>query len=188
MIVVAATFVFFLWQTVLTQASFHLHDRGFSSTDPVIFYRPEFIYGLTLLFSILGRLSVSFLGEVLESRVIMGIAGLCLIAGGVLFWFVSKDNLAATFLFPLLAGFGFGATYVSMPLITGNYFGANAFPAIMSIVYPIENGVQFCAPFVAGQLYDISGDYSLALLVSLSAALIGTTLIFFCKPPLPRGM
>jgi MFS family permease len=187
-IIVAVTLVFFLWQTVLTQTSFHLHDRGFISTDPIVYYRPEFIYGLILLFSILGRLSVSFLGEILESRVIIGIAGACLMAGGIFFWFVTRDNVATTFLFPLLTGFGFGATYVSVPLITGNYFGANSFPSIMSVLYPIENGVQFCAPFVAGQLYDINGNYGLALLLSLSAALIGTVLIFFCKPPIPRNV
>ena len=118
--------MFFLWQMLLTQTPAHLSDRGFVSTDPVIFLQPAFIYGMILAFSIVGRLSISFLGELIESRYLIGIAGLCLLGGGVLFWFASRDNLWAAYLYPLLAGFGFGATYVCSPLLVGNYFGASS--------------------------------------------------------------
>jgi MFS family permease len=186
MIVVSVSFTYFLWQLILTQANFHLHDRGFVSTDPLIFLRPEFIYGLVVLCSIVGRLSISVLGEKFESRIIIGFAGFCLISGGILFWFISKDNLWATFLFPLLAGFGFGATYVSVPLIVGNYFGVKAFPSVMSIVHPVQNVLQYSAPFIAGQLYDTNGNYGMAIIISIAVALIGTVLILFCKPPIPK--
>ncbi|MCX6005684.1 MAG: MFS transporter, partial [Chloroflexi bacterium] len=110
-IIIGSSFVFFLWQMILTQTPAHLTDRGFSPSDPVLFLQPAFIYGLILAFSVVGRLSVSFLGELIEARFLMAIAGFCLIAGGVLFWISSPANLWAAYLFPLLVGLGFGATY-----------------------------------------------------------------------------
>jgi len=185
-ILLATGFIFFLWQAVLTQTPFHLRDRGFVSSDPVLFMRPEFIYGLILLFSIIGRLSISFLGEIIESRFLIAIAGFSMLLGGIFFWIASRDMLWATYLYPLLAGFGFGATYVSTPLITGNYFGAGAFPSISGITNPVNSVFQFSAPFIAGSLYDTYGNYGMALLIGCAGALIGTILILFCKPPNPR--
>ena len=167
----------------MTQTPAHLSDRGFVSTDPVLFLQPAFIYGLVLAFSIVGRLSVSFLGELIESGYLIAIAGLCLLAGGVLFWFASRDNLWAAYLYPLLAGFGFGATYVCSPLLIGNYFGAESFHRISAISNPITTGFQYSAAFMAGQLYDINGNYGLALIIACSMALIGT-LFILCASPL----
>ena len=187
-ITIGLSLMFFLWQMILTQTPAHLSDRGFVSTDPVIFLQPAFIYGMILAFSIVGRLSISFLGELIESRYLIGIAGLCLLGGGILFWFASRDNLWAAYLYPLLAGFGFGATYVCSPLLVGNYFGIESFHKISAITNPITTGFQYSAAFMAGQLYDVNGNYGLALIIACSMALIGTLFILVCKPPIPRNV
>jgi len=135
-----------------------------------------------------GRLSVSFLGELIESRFLIAIAGFCLISGGVLFWFASRDNLWATYLYPLLAGFGFGASYVSYPLLLGNYFGTESFHKISAIFNPITTGFQYSAAFVAGQLYDINGNYGMAIIIACSGAFIGTLVILLCRPPEPHNI
>jgi MFS family permease len=147
--------------------------------------RPEFIYGLIIFCSIIGRLSVSFLGELFETRFLLSTAGFSLFIGGILFWIASKEAIWAVYLFPLFVGFGFGATYVSTPLITGNYFGAGAFAGISGITNPIGAVFQFSSPFIAGLLYDINGNYGLAMLVSCTGALAGAVLILFCTPPKP---
>lgn len=182
-IVLSTGFIFFLWQVVLTQTPAHLTDQGFSPMEPSLLLQPSFIYGLILACSILGRLSLSFLGETLETRFIIAIAGFSVTIGGALFWFVSRDNLWAIYLYPLLAGFGFGATYVSVPLITGNYFGAGAFPSISAITQPIISIFQFSSPFIAGKLYDLNNNYGLAMLIACTVGLTGTLLILLCKPP-----
>ncbi|MDD5311553.1 MAG: MFS transporter [Dehalococcoidia bacterium] len=182
-IIFGTSFIFFLWQTVLTQTPAHLSDRGFSPSDPVLFLQPAFVYGLILAFSIVGRLSVSFLGELIETRFFMAISGACLITGGLLFWIASRDNLWAAYSYPLLVGFGFGATYVSFPLILGNYFGTESFHNISGIANPIGSVIQFTAPFLAGKLYDLNGNYNVALIIACSVALIGSLVILFCRPP-----
>jgi len=185
LIVVATGFIFFLWQAVLTQTPAHMQDRGFSPTDPQLIFHPAFIYGLILACSIIGRLSVSFLGEKFESRHLIAIAGFSLLVGGALFIIASKDNLWAAYLYPLLAGFGFGATYVSTPLIVGNYFGAASFPSISRITNPINSIFQFASPAFAGYMYDINGSYQAAIIIACAGALVGVVLILFCTPPRP---
>jgi MFS transporter, OFA family, oxalate/formate antiporter len=186
-IIIGVSLIFFLWQMVLTQTPAHLSDRGFSAADPVLFLQPTFVYGLVLAFSIVGRLSVSFLGELIESRFLIAIAGLCLITGGALFWLASKDNLWAAYLYPLFAGFGFGATYVSYPLLLGNYFGAESFHKMSAISNPITTGFQYSAAFFAGQMYDVNGNYGLAIIIACSGAFIGTLVILLCRPPEPHS-
>ncbi len=184
-IVAAESLILFLWQVVLTQTPPHLCDRGFSPSDPFLFLQPAFVYGLILAFSILGRLSVSFLGERIESRFLISIAGASLLIGGVLFWVASNQMLWAVYLFPLFTGFGFGTAYVCMPLITGNYFGVKSFPGIMRIINPINSVVQFAAPAVAGFIFDVNGSYGPAILIGCCSALVGALLISTCTPPKP---
>jgi MFS family permease len=185
LLMIGTAVIFFLWQALLTQTPAHLHDRGFLSSDPVLFMQPAFIYGLILAFSIVGRLSVSFLGEKIESRFIMATAGLLLVIGGVLFWLASKENLWAVYLFPVFTGVGFGATYVSMPLTIGNYYGVGSFANLARVTNPINTIFQYSAPAVAGLMYDVNHNYGMAVLIACIAGLIGTVLIFFCKPPVP---
>jgi MFS family permease len=187
-IVIAIAFIYYLWQTILTQTPAHLHDRGFSPSDPVLVFQPAFVYGLILAFSIIGRLSVSFLGEHVEPRYIISIAGLSLLIGGVLFWLASKENLWAVYLYPLFTGFGFGATYVCQPLIIGNYFGVGSFPIISRISSPVGSIFQYSAPAIAGFIYDINGSYATAVIIGCSGAFIGMLLILFCAPPKPVNL
>jgi MFS family permease len=186
LIVAATAFIFFLWQAVLTQTPAHLQDRGFSPVDTQLIFHPAFIYGLILACSIIGRLSVSFLGEKFETRYLIAIAGFSLLVGGVLFTVASRDNLWAAYLYPLLAGFGFGATYVATPLIVGNYFGVASFPSISRITNPVNSIFQFAAPAFAGFMFDIYGSYGTAMLIACSGALVGVVLILFCTPPKPH--
>jgi hypothetical protein len=114
----------------------------------------------------------------------MGIAGISLVIGCALFWMASRENLWAVFLFPLFTGIGFGATYVSFPLISGNYYGVGSFPNVMRVVNPVNCIFQYAAPTVAGMTFDISHSYGPVLLIAGIGGLIGALLIFACKPPL----
>ena len=185
LIIVSTAVLFFLWEVLISQAPAHLIDRGFSANDPVLFLQPAFIYGLIIAFSVVGRLSLSFLGERIETRLIMSVAGFMLVTGGLLFWLVSPNNIWTTYLFPVFAGVGLGATYVSLPLIVGNYFGVDSFPNLSQIINPIIYTFQFSAPAIAGLIYDSTLSYGLVILIACVAGLIGAGLIFFCKPPLP---
>lgn len=170
----------FLWQVVQTQAPFHLRDRAFTAADAAFFY------SLAIGFSILGRFAIAALGDIVEPRFLLAGASILILLGGVLFWFVSPEARWTAYVYPLLAGFGFGAAYVCLPTILGNYFGARAFASINGIAYPLVATIQSGATPAAGFLYDIQGSYFTILLVGWVGTIIAFIAMLLCRPPKPR--
>ena len=177
LLVLGVAGTFYLWQVVSTQAPLHLQDRGF---DPAL---SAFLYSLAIGLSVVGRFTAAALGDRIEPRILFAIGSLCVLAGGVLFWFVSPESIWLAYLFPLLAGFGFGLAYVCIPTITGNYWGPEAFAGVSGIFSPIAMLIQSSAAPLAGFLYDLQGNYLMALIVSWVACLAGFVAILFCGPP-----
>jgi len=170
----------FLWQVVQTQAPFHLRDRAFTAADAAFFF------SLAVGFSILGRFAIAALGDTVEPRFLLAGASILILLGGVLFWFVSPEARWTAYVYPLLAGFGFGAAFVCLPTILGNYFGVRAFASINGIAYPIAATIQSGATPAAGFLYDIQGSYFTILLVGWAATAIAFIAMLLCRPPKPK--
>lgn len=182
LLVIAVVFSAFVWQIVVSQGPLHLLDRGF---DPGM---AAFFYSLAIGLSIVGRFTIAALGDIIEPRFLFAGGILCILAGGILFWFVSPDVTWAAYLYPLLGGFGFGLTYICLPTIIGNYWGISAFAGIRGIDSPIELSIQAMVAPVAGFLYDLQGTYLTVLAISWVAAIIGFIAILMCTPPKPKAM
>jgi len=179
-LVMAMSFSFFLWHVVLTQAPLHLQDRGFDPATAV------FLYSLAVGLSIVGRFAIAGLGDIIEPRSLFAFGVLCILAGGILFWFVSPEAMWIAYLYPLLAGFGFGAIYICEATIIGNYWGHEAFPGIRGVVEPIAMLFQAGAAPLAGFIYDLQGTYFTVMLIAWAGAAIGFVAMLFCKPPKPK--
>lgn len=179
-LVVAITTSFFLWYVVLTQAPLHLRDRGF---DPAT---AAFFYSLAIGLSIVGRFAIAALGDIIEPRLLFACGAICILIGGVLFWFVSLDAIWVAYLYSLLAGFGFGAAYVCIPTMVGNYWGPEAFAGVSGIVSSIAMAFEAAAGPLAGFLHDLQGTYFTVLLISWIATVFGIAAIFLCHPPSPK--
>jgi MFS family permease len=177
LLILAGTGSFYMWQVIVTQGPLHLQDRGF---DPAM---SAFLYSLAIGLSIVGRFTIAGLGDRIEPRYLFAFSSLCILIGGVLFWVVSPDKVWVAYLFPLLAGFGFGAAYVCVPTITGNYWGPEAFTGIIGIVTPISMLIQGSAAPLAGLAYDLQGTYLTIMIVAWLAASVGFVATLFCRPP-----
>ena len=168
---------FFLWQVIVSQGPLHLQDRGF---DPAM---ATFFYSLAVGLSIVGRFTIAALGDIIEPRFLFAFGAFCILLGGILFWFVTPEAMWTAYLYPLLAGFGFGAAYICIPTITGNYWGPKAFAAISGLISPVTMSIQALAAPLAGFLYDLQGSYFTIMVISWIAAAIGFGAILLCKPP-----
>jgi MFS family permease len=177
LLILAVTGSFYMWQIIVTQGPLHLQDRGFAPT------MSAFLYSLAIGLSIAGRFTIAGLGDRIEPRYLFAFGSLCTLAGGILFWFVSPDKVWVAYLYPLLAGFGFGAAYVCIPTITGNYWGAEAFPGVTGLISPMAMLIQSSAAPLAGLLYDLQGTYLTIMIVSWWAVSVGFTAMLFCLPP-----
>jgi MFS family permease len=172
---------FFLWQVILSQGPLHLQDRGF---DPAM---AAFFYSLAIGLSIVGRFTIAAIGDIVEPRFLLAAGAFCILLGGVLFWFVSPVVIWTAYLYPLLAGFGFGIAYVCVPTITANYWGYPAFAGISGLEWPIVMSFQAVAAPLAGFLYDLQGSYFTIMVISWILAAIGFVAILLCMPPKPKG-
>jgi len=172
---------FFLWQVVVTQGPLHLLDRGF---DPAM---TAFFYSLAIGLSIMGRFATAAIGDIIEPRFLLAVGAFCILLGGILFWFVSPGAVWMAYLYPLLAGFGFGVAYVCVPTIIGNYWGSRAFAGIRGLEWPIVLSVQAVAAPLAGFLYDLQGSYFTIMVISWIVSAIGFVAILLCTPPKSKG-
>lgn len=179
LLVVAASGSFFLWQVVVTQAPLHLQDRGFDPSTCA------FLYSLALGLSVAGRFTIAVLGDRIEPRYLFAFGSLCILAGGVFFWFASPATPWVAYLYPLLAGFGFGAAYICVPTIVGNYWGPEAFAGISGLLSPLTLLAQGFAAPVAGFLYDLQGHYLGAMSICWAGAGLGFVAMLLCTPPAP---
>lgn len=182
LLVIGVVFSGLVWGVIVTQAPLHLLDRGF---DPGM---AAFFYSLALGLSIVGRFTIAALGDIIEPRYLFAGGIFFMLLGGVLFWFVSPAEMWMAYLYPLLAGFGFGLTYICLPTIIGNYWGTTAFAGIRAIDSPIELAFAAMIAPVAGFLFDLQGSYLTILVVSLVLGIIGLVAILMCTPPRHKAM
>jgi len=176
-LIIGVVFSGFVWQIIVTQGPLHLQDRGF---DPGL---AAFFYSLAIGLSIVGRFTIAALGDIIEPRYLFAGGIFFILLGGVLFWFVSPTVMWMAYLYPLLAGFGFGLTYICLPTIIGNYWGTGAFAGIRAIDSPIELTFGAITAPIAGFLYDLQGSYLLAMVISLLMGAVGLVAILLCTPP-----
>jgi MFS family permease len=182
LLIVAVVFSAFVWQVIVTQGPLHLQDRGF---DPGM---AAFFYSLAIGLSIVGRFTIAALGDIIEPRYLFAGGIFFILLGGILFWFVSPAAMWMAYIYPLLAGFGFGLTYICLPTIIGNYWGASAFAGIRGIDSPIELAFAAIVAPVAGFFYDLQGSYLTVLIISLIAGVVGLVAILLCTPPKPKEL
>jgi len=181
LLVIGVVFSGLVWGVIVTQAPLHLLDRGF---DPGM---AAFFYSLALGLSIVGRFTIAALGDIIEPRYLFAGGIFFILLGGVLFWFVSPAEMWMAYLYPLLAGFGFGLTYICLPTMIGNYWGTSAFAGIRAIDSPIELAFMAMIAPLAGFLFDLQGSYLTILVVSLILGVIGLVAILMCTPPKPKA-
>jgi MFS family permease len=180
LLIIAVVFSAFVWQVIVSQGPLHLQDRGF---DPGM---AAFFYSLAIGLSIVGRFTIAALGDIIEPRYLFAGGIFFILLGGIMFWFVSPVAMWMAYLYPLLAGFGFGLTYICLPTIIGNYWGVSAFVGIRGIDSPIELSFAAVVAPVAGFLYDLQGSYLTVLVISWIAGVIGLVAILLCTPPKPK--
>lgn len=141
--------------------------------------------GLMLLCSVPGRVLAGFLCDRYPPRHVW--AGmLLLIAAGVAV-VVSANSTLEIGLFAILMGVGFGGSIICWVSITANYFGPASFASAMGMQTPISTLIVSAVPTLAGVLYDRAGSFSLALWVTVGAALLGALLITTAPAPAQRA-
>jgi MFS family permease len=80
-------------------------------------------------------------------------------------------------------GFSYGGVTTLFPALVGDFFGRIAVGAIVGFIFAMAGSPAAFGPFIAGYIYDATGSYHAAFVLSASANLAALALLFALKKP-----
>jgi MFS family permease len=86
-------------------------------------------------------------------------------------------------LYGFIEGMFSGGTFAMLPVLYADYFGRRSIGTIRGITHPVVMVANATGPLLAGIIFDVRGDYSLAFQIFGTVTLVGATLVWFAKPP-----
>jgi len=174
LIVLAASAYAVPWGVVVAHGKLHLGDIGIdAAVIPTVFSTMIFI-------SIFGRLSAS-IGDFVKPQVVLGGSLLIEITGVTGFLFAQNSTTA--YIAGLLLGIGFGAAYISIPVVFADYFGRQAFATTSGTRILITGIFNALGPFLAGAAFDRFESYTYAFIALIVMGLAGALAAFTCPHP-----
>ena len=157
-----------------------LRDRQFAAE------KAAGVMSFLLISSILGRLVMGWLADRIPKKYVMLIAFAAVAAAIPILYAPGLTRLV--YVFALVFGFGMGADYMLIPLVTADCFGVRSLGKIMGIVITTDSLGQALAPVLVGRLYDVQGNYNLAFALVAAAAAIGAIAVLFIRPDRVRSL
>ncbi len=156
-----------------------LRDRQFAAE------KAAGVMSFLLVSSILGRLVMGWLADRIPKKYVMLTAFSAVAAAIPILYAPGLDKLVYVFAF--VFGFGMGADYMLIPLVTAECFGVRSLGKIMGIIITTDSLGQALAPVLVGRLYDLNRNYNLAFALVGAAALIGAAAVLFIRPQIVRS-
>jgi cyanate permease len=97
--------------------------------------------------------------------------------------FLLFQNMASMYVLLICYGLSMGAATPLLILITGRYFGRNAFGAILGTTLAIFAPLRLLSPVYCGWVYDTSGNYDAVFVTFIIMAAVSTAVLLTLRPP-----
>jgi MFS family permease len=130
--------------------------------------------------SMLGRFASGVTIDRTGSKPIMIVCFILLIC--VLFWLQMADSLWMLYLFAGIYGLAHGSFFTAISPLVAEIFGIGSHGAIFGIVVFSGTVGGSIGPIVAGQLFDITGSYTMTFRLITLMSIVGLGLILLVKP------
>lgn len=155
---------------IIQHLQLFLRDRGYSAEAAAR------VASLLLISSIAGRLVMGYLADRFPKKHVMTAAFLIV---GISIPLLNLPHLPGiVYGFALIFGFGMGADYMLIPLVTAQCFGVASLGRLMGIILTSDAISQAFAPVIVGRLFDHYRNYELGFLLltmcALAAAIAAT--------------
>lgn len=153
----------------------YITDRGFSETQAAL------TLSVWAFFSGASRVGFGFLAERVHARYLIMVV---MVGSGIGVWLLLwLANLWVLYLFAVVYGLFRGAYVLMMTLVWADYFGRRFLGSIRGIVTPFTLISQAGGPMLAGFLFDIRGNYIMAMQVFIGCYFLAGLLAYLAKPP-----
>jgi MFS family permease len=157
----------------------HLIQRG---VTPVV---AASIVSTFALVSAASSLGFGVIGARAPVRFGLALAAALMAAGAVLMQAV--QHAAGGYLAAAVFGAGIGGILTLTPVSFADYFGRASYGAIRGLALPVQVVGQAAGPLLAGVLYDLGGDYALAMKSFVGIALVACLVALAARPPRRGG-
>ena len=123
--------------------------------------------------SILGKTGGGWLSDIIEREKVFVAGNLIMICSVfVLFLAGETGSVSTAYLFAVLLGVGYSANAAIAPAMMSDHFSGRYFGSILGIgLFGSAIGAAL-GPWIAGELFDLNGDYSLAFRLAILLSLI----------------
>ncbi len=165
------------WGVITAFGPLHLESLGF--TTAMI----GSILGARLLVSLFGRFSAS-LGDYMPPQRLLGIV--LVLEGLGCAGLIVADTTLLAYISVILVGLGFGAAYVSIPVVFSAFYGRRAFGTAIGIRFAITGLVGPAIPTLAGQLADWYGSHILNFALLAAFCILSAFIAFGLRAPVLR--
>ena len=130
--------------------------------------------------SLIGRLGFAWLGDIYDKRRLLVLTCVLQTVGMFIFANIHSPWMIIPFL--LTYGPGYGAKIPLSSAIQADYFGTKSFASLRGL-YALGGTISgITAPFLAGWLYDVQGNYHLAFTIFAILSLFAIPTILAIRP------
>lgn len=160
--------------TVMVHVVAHVTDLGISAASAAS------VLAAIGAVSIVGKVLMGIVADKIGNRQVF-IIGFFLMSASF-FWLMTITEVSMFYLFAIVFGFAYGSCFTTMPPLVAGLFGLRAIGLVFGV---LSCGLQIgCAigPFIAGHIFDITGNYQSAFLLCAFIAIIGLILTLIIRP------
>jgi MFS family permease len=176
--VIAATSAFGVG-TIIVHIVAHASDIGMSATSAANVM--AVVGGL----AVVGRIVVGIATDRIGSK--MGLIIICILEGLPLFLLAGAKEPWMIYVLAGIFGFSYGGFPSLHPLVFAELFGVRSLGVILGLsILAVSLGIGI-GSFLTGRIYDTTGSYSLAFLISGAVMVIGLIAAFIIKSPRKQG-
>jgi len=160
-----------------------VHLVPFAQDHGIAYEHAVMIFGLLGVGSTLGRLTLGRAADKYGRR--HSLIAMYVGMATILIWWMMSGSAWQLVLFSLVFGLLYGGFVALVPAITADYFGSKGASGIIGVLYTAVAIGSLIGPRVAGDAFDLFGDYQLPIAVCAIASAIAAALLWYM--PEPRG-
>jgi len=136
--------------------------------------------------SMIGRIGMGRVADKIGNRpaFIISFAATAIILG----WGLIAHSLWGLYLFALVFGFGWGAQAVLRFAVTSEVFGMVSLGLLMGVFGFAESGAATFGSYIAGHIFDVTGNYQQAFWAGIVISVLGIVLAWLLKSPERKDM
>jgi MFS family permease len=150
---------------IIQHLQLYLRDQHFTPEKAAL------VASYLLISSIAGRLTMGYLADRFPRKYVMLAACLMVACAIPTLYFVAVPGLV--YVFAVVFGFGMGADYMLIPLITAECFGTSSLGKLMGVILTTDALAQAFAPVVVSRIYDVQKSYHWGFIVLMAMAAAG---------------